>query len=84
MRRIYKAILHKDHIEWLDGPPVPARPVPVYITLLEDTTTEPSVPRGQAMARALEALAQAGGLSVIADPVAWQRKMREDRALPGR
>ena len=83
MLRTYKAILRGDRIEWIDGPPAPVRPTPVHITLLEDETAEPVEQRGREMARALEALAQAGGLSTISNPVAWQRELRQDRALPG-
>jgi hypothetical protein len=36
------------------------------------------------MAAALQALAEAGGLSEIPDPLRWQREQRQDRALPGR
>lgn len=84
MPHTYRAVLHGNRIEWLDSPPAPGRPVPVQITLLENEAVEPSMLRGQAMARVLEALAQGGGLSTITDPVAWQREVRQDRPLPGR
>ena len=83
MLRTYKAVLRGDHVEWIDDPPTPPRPVPVHITLLEDIAENP-VSRGQEMARLLEAMAQAGGLSGIPDPLAWQRETRQDRPLPGR
>jgi len=40
--------------------------------------------RGSAMAAALEALSQAGGVSSIIDPVELQREMRKDCPLPNR
>ena len=84
MARTYKAILRGDKIEWLDVPPSPAQSTPVQITLLEDEATESSERRGREMARALEALAKAGGLSNVSDPAEWQRELRRDRSLPGR
>ena len=84
MARTYKAILQGDRIEWLDGSPSVAKPTPVDVTLLEDKPTETSGQRGREMARALETLAKAGGLSGISDPAAWQREVRQDRSLPRR
>lgn len=83
MLRTYKAVLRGNRIEWIDAPPAPTRPTPVHITLLEESA-EPIRPRGQEMARVLEALAQGGGLSGIADPMSWQREQRQERMLPGR
>ena len=40
--------------------------------------------RGQQMAAVLNELAQLPERTLIADPVAWQREQRQDRALPGR
>ncbi len=36
------------------------------------------------MANALEALAREGGVKSVADPVAWQKQVREDKPLFGR
>lgn len=83
MLRTYKAVLRGNRVEWIDAPPAPTRPTPVHITLLEESA-EPSRACGQEMARALEALAERGGLSGIPDPVAWQRDVRQERTLPGR
>ena len=33
MRRAYKAVLHRDHVEWLDGAPETDGPVPVQVIL---------------------------------------------------
>jgi hypothetical protein len=84
MLRTYKAVLRGDRIEWIDAPPRGQRPVPVHVTLLEDEAASPAAVRGQQMARALQALADAGGLTGIPDPRAWQREVRRERPLPGR
>ena len=39
--------------------------------------------RGQQIADILQEIADSGGLG-ISDPVAWQREIRQDRALPFR
>jgi hypothetical protein len=82
--RTYKAILHGDHVEWLDKPPEQTQPVPVHITLLEEALLEPARERGRVMAEALAALASKGTFAAIADPVAWQREVRHERPLPAR
>jgi len=84
MLRTYKAILHGDHVEWLDKRPEQTLPVPVHITPLEDTPLEPAGERGQVMAEALAALASRGTFAAITDPVAWQRELRHERTLPAR
>lgn len=40
--------------------------------------------QGQLMAAILQRMADRNALSHIADPVAWQKEMRQDRPLPGR
>jgi hypothetical protein len=84
MLRTYKAILHGDHVEWLDKPPEQMQPVPVHITLLEEVLLEPARERGRVMAEALAALASKGTFAAITDPVAWQREIRHERTLPAR
>ena len=84
MQLTYKAVLHSDHIEWIDPPPDIADPIQVRITLLEEPVQIVERERGQAMAEALAGLANISGLSEIADPVEWQRALRQDRPLPGR
>lgn len=79
--RTYKAILRGDRIEWIDPPPERKEPTPVSITLQEDAIRAEG---GGAMAEALRAIAQGGGLSSILDPRAWQREVREDRPMPER
>jgi hypothetical protein len=84
MSRTYKAILHGDHVEWLDERPEQPQPVTVHITPLEDTPPEPARERGRIMAEALAALASRGTFAAITDPVAWQRELRHERTLPAR
>jgi hypothetical protein len=82
MSRTYKAILHGDHVEWLDKRPEQTQPVPVHITTLLDVPLEPARERGRVMAEALAALASRGTFAAIRDPVAWQREVRHERPLP--
>jgi hypothetical protein len=71
----YRAILHGDHVEWLDKPPEQTQSVPVHITLLEEAPLELACERGQVMAEALAALISQGTFAGITDPVAWQRSL---------
>jgi len=84
MLRRYKAILHGDYVEWLDQRPEQTQPLPVHITLREDTPLEPAPEQGRMMAEALAALATRGTFAAITDPIAWQRDVRHDRPLPAR
>lgn len=84
MKRAYKAILHGDRVEWLDGGPEPDGPVPVYVTMSYLTDSEDSESKGQTVFEQLQALADMGAFDEIEDPVAWQREIRKDRPLPGR
>jgi hypothetical protein len=80
----YPAVIRDGRIEWTGDTPrdLPAgRPVRVYITLLDRPEPDGS---GEALAAALQRIADAGGLPSIPDPVGWQREQREDRPLPGR
>jgi hypothetical protein len=84
MLRTYKAILHGDHVEWVDQRPEQTQPVPVHITPLEDAQLVPAPKRGRLMAEALAALASRGTFAAITDPVAWQQDLRHERTLPTR
>lgn len=84
MLHTYKAMLRGNRVEWLDAPPPDSRPTAVHITLLEEENTPGDSARGREMLAPLEALANAGGLRSVPDPVAWQREVRQDRLLPGR
>ena len=84
MKRAYKAILHGDRVEWLDGAPEAEGPVEVEITVaagsLDDTGKEEIKP----VSHLFQALADMGAFADIEDPVAWQREIRKDSPLPGR
>jgi hypothetical protein len=84
MLRTYKAILHENQVEWLEPPPEKSDTVQVYITVLEEPAPELRPQRGRMMAEALAELARRGTFAEITDPVAWQRELRSDRALPER
>lgn len=75
MLKTYKAVLWGDRVEWIDTAPSASDGVPVHLTVLEETS-EPSPSRGKEMARALEALARAGGVTSIPDPASWERDIR--------
>ncbi len=85
----YKAILRGDHLEWrgdVHVPVPPDRAVAVYVTVLDEPVTRDTnhKDQGQRMAAALARLAQLNACADIADPVAWERQMRQERALSGR
>ena len=82
----YKAILRGDRVEWVGDAPETNGGIPVHITVLSEraAAAQEKATRGAEMADALQAVANAGGISSIPDPVAWQREVRKDRPLPGR
>ena len=84
MKRAYKAILHGDRVEWLDGAPETEGPVQVYITISNLPNSDDSQSEGQTVFEALQALADMGAFDDIEDPVAWQCEIRKDRPLPFR
>jgi hypothetical protein len=84
MLRTYKAILHDNQVEWLEQPPEKSGAVQVYITVLEERAPELLPQRGRVMAETLAELARRGTFAEITDPVAWQRELRSERALPDR
>jgi hypothetical protein len=84
MASTYKAILHGDHLKWNDEAPVRRdHGVAVVVTVLDEALPAAAAGRGARMAAALERLAAAGGPG-IADPVEWQREVRDERTLPER
>lgn len=85
MLRTYKAILKDNHLEWIDEKNVfmGNQPILVYVTLLEDESIPKPTFSSQAAVDALQAIADNGGPG-IDDPAAWQREMRQERALPFR
>jgi hypothetical protein len=82
----YRAVLRGDHLEWEDEVPEQTanqQGLDVFVTIVSDSLPD-GESRGRRMARALEDLAQKGGVSTIADASDWQREQREERPLPGR
>lgn len=65
--------------------PVEMRQSKVRVTAtLEVASTATERPTREAAVAALRQLRAMGTFKEIADPVAWQREMRQDRPLPGR
>jgi hypothetical protein len=88
MLETYQGILRNNQIEWSGEAPVdlpPDQGVRVHVTLLDKVT--PAVPvgnQGERMAATLERLAASQTFADVADPAAWEREVRQDRALSGR
>ena len=82
MKRAYRAILHGDQVEWLEGSPDADGPLQVYVTI--SNLPDPDDPEGATVFEMFQALADMGAFDEIEDPVAWQREIRKDRPLPGR
>ncbi len=87
MTRTYPAILRGDRLEWTGESPAHAaeeRGVKVQVTILDEVPPADDRERGRRLADLLRAIAETDPFAEIADPVAWQREIREDRPLPGR
>ena len=84
MKRAYKAMLHGDRVEGLDGDPEADGPVEVEITVAAGSIDAPSEEEIEPVSHLFQALADMGAFADIEDPVAWQREIRKDRPLPGR
>ena len=82
MPRIYKGVLRNNHIEWQGEAPPPGRSVRIQATVSDEIESDDST-RGARMAAALEKLAENDTFSEINEPVEWQRRIRQDRPLPG-
>ena len=84
MLETYTGTLRGNTLEWseVDTPSLGINDeVPVMVTLL----AKPShVASGEAMAAAMRAIAAMPNRTIIEDPSAWQREIRQDRPLPGR
>jgi hypothetical protein len=80
----YPAVLTGDRLQWTGDPPagLTTVPVPVHVTLLAPAPTVAD--RVKRMVAVLDEIASRGGLAGIADPLAWEREQRADRALPSR
>jgi hypothetical protein len=82
-----RAVIQGDHIEWEDDPGklLPkGQPIHVLVTIPDSGNQASDEERGARRIAAMEKLAALGAFSEIQDPVAWQREIRKDRALPGR
>ena len=77
----YRAILQGSQLIWLDPPPNLPENAEVSVTVTQSPHRTRS--RGDAMAAALEKLAQRNAFKGI-DPIAWQREIRQDKPLHGR
>jgi len=88
MLATYKAVLKGNRLEWSGGAPVlpsPREAISVHVTILNDqNASSKETDQGKRMVAALEKLAAMQALTEITDPVAWQREIRRDRALPDR
>ena len=84
MKRAYKAILHGDRVEWLDGAPDADGPLRVEIAIEADSNRDQIEEKSGPVSHFFQALADMGAFAEIEDPVAWQREIRKDRPLPGR
>lgn len=79
MKRIYRATLHGDRLDWIGAPPHQRDGIRVHVTVDDSSASD-----GERMAQVLGDLAGLQTFSSISDPVAWQREQRQDRLLPGR
>lgn len=84
MKRAYKAILHGDRVQWLNGAPEEKGPLLVEVTVTKELDPEEDDELSKPVSQHLQALADMGTFADIEDPVAWQREIRKDRPLPGR
>ena len=84
MKRAYKAILHGDKVEWLNGAPDTDEPLQVEITVDVDGTGDLIEEELSPVSHLFQELADMGAFAEIDDPVAWQREIRRDRPLPDR
>lgn len=84
MHQIYQAVLKGNLVEWQGQVPTLNGPMRIQVTFVEDSLDAPAPQQKLAMLDALDSLAASGTFKGIEDPVAWQRKIRQDRILPGR
>jgi len=84
MLQSYKAVLKGKQLEWIDDVSANNQPILVYVTLLKEEPIPQQLKLpGQPAIDILEEIAGLNGaVSKIADPVTWQRDMRQDRTDP--
>jgi len=81
----YKARLKGNLLDWQEEiPPAQTEPISVLVTLLPETSPEPSISSGRRIVGILSRLAAISSLATIPDPVAWQKEQRRDRPFPDR
>ncbi len=78
MLTTYRAIVNGNQITWVDKPARQIKGAEVRIALLRKATTTSKAERGRAMSSALAELAKTNGVASIADPVVWQREVRQE------
>ncbi len=85
MLKTFNAILKNNSLQWLDETPKIAlnASVKVYVTLLEEITTNQTQSNGQKMAEALSKISKNSNFANI-NPQKWQQEIRQDRPLPNR
>ena len=84
MKRVYKAILRGDRVQWLNGALDEEGPLLVEITVTKELDPKEEAVLSKPVSQLFQELADMGAFSEIDDPVAWQREIRKDRPLPGR
>jgi hypothetical protein len=88
MLHTIKAVVQGDHIHWqeaVDGLVPKDQPVEVLVTVIGSRGNSLSDDeRGKNRLAALQALAEQNAFSDVQNPVEWQKRIREDRTLPGR
>jgi hypothetical protein len=86
MLQTYEAIYEHGNVRWLDALPE-LNEARLLVTVLSNTvaqSTPPPTMQTNNLANALKAAVLLNPYRDVADPVAWQREIRNDRALPGR
>lgn len=87
MLRTYKATIKNNYIEWDNNRNEIINsdsPVPVYITILDESEPENITDRGRSMVSALNMLVKLHAYEDVNDPVELIRSIRKERNLPGR
>jgi hypothetical protein len=86
MLKTYEAIYDHGNVRWLDTPP-DAEGARLLVTVLPSGTVKPAatgVMPAKSLEDALKAVVLLNPYRDAVDPVAWQRDIRNERALPGR
>jgi hypothetical protein len=86
MLQTYEAIYEHGIVRWLDGPPE-MNEARLLVTVLSGpvaTSATTDARRSNDLANALKAAVLLNPYRDVVDSVAWQREVRDDRALPGR